>query len=392
MSLDLNDTANQITRMVSKTEDRSDSLEFQLQHMVKLLKEFDCQKFMDKKSKLSDSWPWPLLEIPENPGMSIPVTSNSDDYIAIGVDGSHIDVNRHIPIKCFLINIGFAKIEYGSNSIAELSSRPVLYYGNSEVTIPNPNEIYRGTPIEGTILGAFRTVKELEELASIMEDSNSHIPTIGLMDGTLLLLDILRKGIDQFVIDNLLNDRFLKSLSKIQKINQNKQALLASYISLPASKEFMNSLRFYDSDFLEGSQILEDVSSEILDRQLFARILKENDRSELFPSSHPSVESYYGEHHLMFFYVNTGDEIARVEIPAWVAKDKANVDLIHSLILDQCNKGPTYPIVLMEAHEQAVISTKDRAYFLNLMESSMESKGITFYTSQKDRSKRLRWL
>ena len=94
----------------------------------------------------------------------------------------------------------------------------------------------------------------------------------------------------------------------------------------------------------------------------------------------------------MFFYVNTGDEIARVEIPAWVAKDKANVDLIHSLILDQCNKGPTYPIVLMEAHEQAVISTKDRAYFLNLMESSMESKGITFYTSQKDRSKRLRWL
>ena len=147
-----------------------------------------------------------------------------------------------------------------------------------------------------------------------------------------------------------------------------------------------------DSDFLEASQILEDVSSEILDRQLFARILKENDRSELFPSSHPSVESYYGEHHLMFFYVNTGDEIARVEIPAWVAKDKANVDLIHSLILDQCNKGPTYPIVLMEAHEQAVISTKDRAYFLNLMESSMESKGITFYTSQKDRSKRLRWL
>ena len=83
MSLDLNDTANQITRMVSKTEDRSDSLEFQLQHMVKLLKEFDCQKFMDKKSKLSDSWPWPLLDIPENPGKSIPVISNSDLPIII---------------------------------------------------------------------------------------------------------------------------------------------------------------------------------------------------------------------------------------------------------------------------------------------------------------------
>ena len=112
----------------------------------------------------------------------------------------------------------------------------------------------------------------------------------------------------------------------------------------------------------------------------------------MFRSSHPSVESYYAEHHLMFFYVNTGDEIARVEIPAWVADKIENIDLIHSLILDQCHKGPTYPTVLMEAHEQAVISSKDREYFLNLLEMSMGSKNIQFYTSQKDRSKRLRWL
>ena len=94
----------------------------------------------------------------------------------------------------------------------------------------------------------------------------------------------------------------------------------------------------------------------------------------------------------MFFYVNTGSEIARVEVPAWATLDNSNVDLIHALVLDQTNKGPTYPTVLMEAHEQAVISSKDREYFLNLIEMSMGSKNFEFYTSQKNRSKSLRWL
>jgi len=392
LSLDLNNTASQISEMVSKKRDDLESIESRLQHMVDLLQNFDYQRYIDKKSKLPDLWAWPLLELPENPGNSISLRATPENYIAIGVDGSHIDVNRHIPIRCFLINIGVAKIEYGTTPNAELLSTPVLYYGHPQVTIPNPNEIHKDVPIEGALLGAFRTVKELEEMTKVIESNDSNIPTIGLLDGTLLLLDVLRRGIDQFVIDDLLNQRFLKALSKIKNINENKRTLLASYISLPASKEFMNSLRFYDSDSFDDPKIGQDLNYDILDRQLFSKILKENDRSELFPSSHPSVESYYSEHHLMFFYVNTGSEIARVEVPAWATLDNSNVDLIHALVLDQTNKGPTYPTVLMEAHEQAVISSKDREYFLNLIEMSMGSKNFEFYTSQKNRSKSLRWL
>ena len=90
--------------------------------------------------------------------------------------------------------------------------------------------------------------------------------------------------------------------------------------------------------------------------------------------------------------MNTGDEIARIEIPSWVSQNPGNLELIHSIIYSQCISGMGYPTSLMEAHEQAVISTGDRGYFLNLVEQVVESQNMSFFTSRKDHSKRVRWL
>ena len=115
-------------------------------------------------------------------------------------------------------------------------------------------------------------------------------------------------------------------------------------------------------------------------------------RTEIFGSSSELVKSYYEDNEVRFFYVNTGDEIARVEMPKWVAEDESSVSLVHSLVADQCRLGSGYPACLMEAHEQAVISTSDRSYFLNLLEEVLEGQNMRFYTSRKDHSKRIRWL
>ena len=104
------------------------------------------------------------------------------------------------------------------------------------------------------------------------------------------------------------------------------------------------------------------------------------------------ARNYYGDNEITFFYLNTGYEMARVEMPSWASLNQQNVDLVHSVVMEQCRKGRGYPTALMEAHEQAVISTADRRYFLNLVEEVLENNGIEFTTSQKDRSKRLRWL
>ena len=66
---------------------------------------------------------------------------------------------------------------------------------------------------------------------------------------------------------------------------------------------------------------------------------------------------------MYFYYLNSGEEIARVEVPQWAAKNEELLALGHSMIVEQCKKGQGYPVAISEAHEQAVISGPDRQVF-----------------------------
>jgi hypothetical protein len=74
----------------------------------------------------------------------------------------------------------------------------------------------------------------------------------------------------------------------------------------------------------------------------------------------------YGEHQIYFCYVHVGTEIARVEVPAWVAENPEKLDSALSLMLAQVQKGYGYPVALAEAHNQAVVRGGDRARFFAL--------------------------
>ena len=100
----------------------------------------------------------------------------------------------------------------------------------------------------------------------------------------------------------------------------------------------------------------------------------------------------YGKHQVYFYYLNVGPEIARVEIPHWVAKDETLLSLGHSLILDQCRRGQGYPVAISEAHEQVVITGSDRQMFKRMMAEALEREGLPVYTSEKERSKRTPWV
>jgi len=51
-----------------------------------------------------------------------------------------------------------------------------------------------------------------------------------------------------------------------------------------------------------------------------------------------------------------------------------------------------YPLTLMEAHEQAVITGPERESFRRLLESEVAAEGLATSTSAKALSKRGRWL
>ena len=102
---------------------------------------------------------------------------------------------------------------------------------------------------------------------------------------------------------------------------------------------------------------------------------------------------YYGEaQQVYFFYLNAGEEIGRVEVPAWVAHDEGLLSLTHGLLWDQCQRGQGYPVAISESHEQAVVTGADRRAFRRMLTDSLARQGIAAATSQKDRSKRMPWL
>ena len=129
-----------------------------------------------------------------------------------------------------------------------------------------------------------------------------------------------------------------------------------------------------------------------MDSQLFAGLLSPGERSALFASRSRVVMEHYAGQETHFFYLRLDDEIARVEVPQWVARDRERLDMTHSLVLDQCHRGDGYPVALSEAHEQAVVTGADRENFWALVEAGLVEDHLPTPSTGKSRSKRTRWI
>jgi hypothetical protein len=323
-----------------------------------------------------------------------------DDYIALASDGSHIDVDRHQSAHCFLINIGMAQLQYGRNPDAQLLNFPSLYFRDDDVAITSADG--RQIPIEGQILGIKRGIEECRWLAERVKEVNADLPLVALLDGSLILWRLAEQVYPDYVVRELLVDGFLKYLSQIRVISRRRQLAVASYISYPRSTEVVNLLRLaicphlpvdcdrYCSGKFEGREC--DAVGGLLDRDLFPRLLAPGQRSALFSNRSSVVAKYYGANEINFFYVRLDGEIARVEVPLWVAEDEQLVGLVHSAVVDQCRRGLGYPVALSEAHEQAVVNVADREQFWELVKQILGDDGIFLESSAKSESKRARWI
>jgi NurA-like 5'-3' nuclease len=177
---------------------------------------------------------------------------------------------------------------------------------------------------------------------------------------------------------------------------------LASYISFPRSTEVVNALKLavcpYDNvncdKYCSGANIQRacDKVSGLIDRDVFNRLLKVGERSAIFNSRSSVVEKYYGSHRICFFYIRLENEVCRVEIPEWIANREDIVEFIHSAILRQCELGFGYPVALMEAHEQAVVTGSDREQFWQMIEQISDEDYIQSRTSAKQWSKKIKWI
>ncbi len=314
------------------------------------------------------------------------------DFSVVAADGSSHGPDRHSPVRFFIINTGYVILTYGDRPGAELDATSRLYYRDEDVFI-EPE--HRTLPVEGAILAVKMAVDEMTALV----EATTAIPqreAVALRDGTLILWGLDSPGLTEEV-----RDRFLGPYREAMRQLRALGVPLAAYISYPNGDDVINALRVglcpdehvvcsrCETRRTLGRARCADLAT-LTDRQIYARLLTDGQRSDLFRSQHPVLKHYDEDQKVYFFYLNVGGEIARVEVPAWVAKTPSLLDRVHAVIYDQCQRGRGYPPALVEAHEQAVITTGERQLVEEMVARELAGQATMYIRSEKDRSKRIR--
>ncbi|MFA5628719.1 MAG: DNA double-strand break repair nuclease NurA [Dehalococcoidales bacterium] len=402
MSLDLNKIASQVEKMTEYIDTGAAERQKRLAKAMSVL----CDSSLninDLKNKIeAGKISWMPAEPVETLYNKYTAQNPPQNFGVIAADGSQIDIDRHYSARYFLINIGSIILKYGENADADLESNPRLYFDQSELVMTSPESGGREIPIEGSLLGIKRDIEELKHLTQLGSSIQEEIPVLLLADGTLIRWNLMSKDIPEFAVNEFLENGFLKCLEDIRKISADKEIALASYISYPRSADVLGTIRIavcpYDPVNCDKCRRENpndtypcNTVDGVLDKDLFINLLENGERSALF-ISRSQIQERYGKHRIHFYYLKTDDEIARIEIPAWIAENEKLLGLTHALILDQCRKGQGYPVALSEAHEQAVVTASDRQNLQTLVEASLSEKNIEISGSAKSFSKRTKWI
>jgi hypothetical protein len=312
-----------------------------------------------------------------------------DAHTVIATDGSQIAPSHHEIAYCYLINVGRIVLHYGQSKLPLLDSVPEVFYRAEDLYVSRQWGIrteewmgYQRTALEASMMA---------ELAQALNEEDQEAPIISLVDGSLIHWFLEPLPMEA-------RDRILTPILAAWDQLRTNDVPLVGYISASRSGEGLNFLRLQSCAYLAPdcathcSGQVERAPCQVLDplkdTALWAKLLQPGQRSPLWRSS-ARIQDYYGDHAIHFCYVHVGSEIARVEVPAWVAQDERMLNTALSLVLAQVQKGYGYPVALAEAHNQAVVRGGDRSRFFALLEQQMIKAGLkNVGTSYKETRKR----
>jgi hypothetical protein len=338
---------------------------------------------------------WLVASWKESPETVLTSAVHPPEYVVFATDGSQIVSDRHDIALCYLLNVSRIVLRYGDEAWAELSSAAVLSPPEEDTEQEAVGEL---TAIAGKRLGIRRQLAEFGALADMVTDREHDLPGVALFDGSLILWTLENEP-DAFRIEAL--EAMHRHFDRVQASG----IPLIGYISRPASRDVVNSLRVAYCPHADANCdrhcpsrsrprphfVAPDCAGTegVRDADLFAEILCEGERSAVFGSTSTILDAYK-QHRVCFFYLHVGTEIARCEIPQWVAEDPALLATAHTLCIDQARKGFGYPVALAEAHEQAIVRNAEKDAFFQILERTMVTSGQRSAQTQKNVSKRAR--
>ncbi len=272
----------------------------------------------------------------------------------IAADGSQINPDRHASIQFCIINVGVITMKLHSGQAPEICVQTEMLYGDE--LISNGNLISEG------LVAMRRDISERLKLEEISKGLQGQV--INLTDGTIELWGA--KGDDPQAYADFV-EKYLKVLTRLHS----RGVTTAGYVEKPSADLIVRLLEIATANQEELHHLREYAPLRgVSDRWLYGEpqnpLLPPGHRSAVFGLQSGSAKRYKGPLSLHFFYLNVGTLghpwPVRVEIPQWVAEDKSKLDLLHAVLIEQCNMmgSKPYPYLLHRAHETAVVRREEK--------------------------------
>ncbi len=317
--------------------------------------------------------------------------------LVLAADGSQIEPDPHAALYYALVNVGLVMMTVDltprTHIISELYTPADLMTHRPQVNLTRDlNERAALAEVAEVLLQNQTTPAGWEEFYANLPPAQI---LLGLTDGPLELWGAKddREGTFQEALQTYLHH--LHTLARLKVIS-------AGYVDNPHANLVVNTLALAAQGTpVTRQSVLNVVHGEhpfrgVNDTALFAHLLKPGQRSAVFSLASQSRAQYTGDLALHFFYLNTATDeaapnIARVEIPAWVANDAEALGTLHAVLLWQSRRVPhtPYPYILRRAHEVAVVRREDRQAVETWLKRELLTHGIfPGLPSAKKRSKK----
>jgi NurA domain len=276
------------------------------------------------------------------------------DVTVIAADGSQINPDRHASIQFSIINVGIIIMKLHSGQAPEICVETEMLYGDELIS--------NGNPISDGMVAMRRDITERMKLDEVSKGINGQ--GVNLTDGTIELWGA--KGDDPQAYADFV-EKYLRVLTRMHA----RGVVTAGYVEKPSADLVVRLLEIATAD-QEQIQRLRDYQPlrGVSDRWLYGErenpLLPPGHRSAVFALQSGSIKKYKGPLSLHFFYLNVGTLghpwPVRVEVPQWVAEDRKKLELLHAVLIEQCNMmgARPYPYLLHRAHETAVVRREEK--------------------------------
>lgn len=379
--LDFAQLKRQVNEMAMEQALRREDIISKLREALGVLRQW-AHRWEDVLSKVEASkTSWLLCRPKEALDSKLSVVGPIRPLTVIATDGSQIFPDRHEVALCYLINIGLVALHYRTGEQPLMQSRPLLHYREEELY-----ETWGGRKVllNFDMVSVKRQLLEIEMLAELASSSPSDRARVALVDGSLIFWRL--EGMPEDFVRSAIS-RLLAAFERLRECG----IPVAGYISSPGSTDVVNALKVclcpYEQANCDRCEYKRNEMPPcaridgITDALVFRQLLSEGEYTQPFGSASKILERY-GEHAIRFTYINVGYEVARVEVPDWVANSRM-MELVISTAFEQAQKGNGYPVALAEAHEQAVIRGRDRELFFRMLEEAFVRHNIRVGMSLK---------